>query len=157
MLFENLYTTADASYSGGSVETYASKLRGRLEGDLQQAIAARPTAATVTDTADTPDDASSQPTDFRKLTRQGAIETLRNDADFWSSFNGDGITWGVVKYKLKESLPDSIEDRDDLAYQMVAEALDELVGAQDEKWHTERRIVKSSGKEKVWIVKGPKG
>lgn len=156
MLFEKLYATADATYSGSAVETYARKLRERLEGDLQQAIAASPVTPTVADSPDAPDDTSSRPTDFRKLTRLKAIETLRGDDDFWRSFNGDGITWGVVKYKLKESLPDSIEDRDDLAYQMVVEALDEIVGPQDQAWHTEKKIVKSSGKEKVWIVKGPK-
>ena len=157
MLFEKLYATADPKYSAGAVDTYARKLRERLDTDLQRAIDASPPTPTVADTVEaSDDDASSRPPDFRKLMRQKAIEALRADQDFWRSFNGEGITWGVVKYKLREALPDSIEARDDLAYQMVSEALDEIVGPQDQAWHTERKLVKSSGKEKVWIVKGVK-
>jgi hypothetical protein len=160
MLFEKAYKTVDPTYSGGEVDTFARRLRGRLLGEVQQAIAASGAPAAPVDgttgTGTDDDDKSAQPTDFLKLARQQALATLKKDDDFWRNFNNHGITWGVVKYKLKDALPDSLEDRDDMAYQMVSEAMSELVGPQDQAWHTEKRLVKSSGKEKVWIVKGPK-
>ena len=158
MLFEKSYKTVDPTYSGGEVDTFARRLRGRLLGEVQQAIAASGAPAAPVDASATTDedDKTALPADFLKLARQQALATLKKDDDFWRNFNSQGITWGVVKYKLKDALPDSLEDRDDMAYQMVSEAMSELVGPQDQAWHTEKRLVKSSGKEKVWIVKGPK-
>ncbi len=158
MLFEKSYRTIDPTYSSSEVDTFARRLRGRLLGEIQQAIAASGTPAAPVDASATTDedDKAAQPADFLKLARQQALATLKQDDDFWRNFNTQGITWGVVKYKLKDALPESLEDRDDMAYQMVSEAMNELVGPQDQAWHTEKRLVKSSGTEKVWIVKGPK-
>lgn len=158
MLFERLYRTIDPTYRGNEIDTFARRLRSRLLGDIQHAINASGSAAAVPDTPTITDedDRTARPADFLRLARQSALATLKKDEDFWRNLNSNGITWGVVKYKLKDALPDSLEDRDDMAYQMVSEAMNEFVGPQDEDWHTEKRLVKSSGKEKVWIVKGRK-
>lgn len=171
MLFEKRYSTFDPKYNSPAADTYARRLLQRLQGDVQQVVAAAgvaaaaaaaaggaPAPAAQTDTASgaDEDDKSVVATDFLKLARQQAIATVKADPDFSKQFNGNGITWGVLKHKIKDALPESIEGRDDMAYQMVTEAMTSIVGKQDEAWHTEKRPTKSSGKDKVWIVKGPK-
>lgn len=158
VLFERLYETADSQYEMAEVATYASRLRQKLAGDLRRVIEGDSEETVLEDTerADTDDsDSDSQPADFLTLTKSRAIDAIRNDARFQTGMSGDGITWGVAKHILKESLPDTIEDKDDLAYQMVADAMNEILGPQGRGWHTERKLVKSAGKDKVWIVRGP--
>ena len=158
MLFEKLYATIDPKYNGAAADTYARRLLRRLQGDVQQVVTAAGTPAFVDSAAATDDDDKlTVPTDFLKLARQQAVTAVKDDADFWKQFNANGITWGVLKHKLKDALPDSLEGRDDMAYQMVSEAMEVIVGKKDEAWHTEKRPTKSSGKDKVWIVRGPKG
>lgn len=155
ILFEKLYNTADPKYDRPAADTYARGLLRRLQGDVDQVVS----AAGLQSKADAPpdadeDDKSTIPTDFLKLARQQAIAAVKEDQDFWKQFNGSGITWGVLKYKLKAALAETIEGRDEMAYQMVPEAMVVIVGKQDETWHTEKRPTKASGKDKVWIVKG---
>jgi hypothetical protein len=157
MLFEELYKTADPKYAKPAVDTYAGKLRQRLAGDLQQVIQAS-SGETVTEEA--PEDAREDETtsgtpDFLKMARKNAIDALKNDDDFKKKIAGEGITWGVVKYKLLDALPNTIENRDDMAYQMIAEAMTEILGPEGTTWHSEKKVVRSSGKTKTWIVKGP--
>ena len=157
MLFEKLYATLDPKYDAGPISTYASQLRQRLLGDLQRVVAAESEKGPSEDEHVSVEDEEidSRPADFLKLAKKQAIDALRSDPDFKSSMDGDGMTWGVAKYKLKAALPDTIEDKDELAYDMIPEAMNELLGPQGQGWHTERKLVKSAGKEKPWIVRGP--
>lgn len=157
MLFEKLYATADSSNQGAAIDTYASQLRQRLRGEVERVLRAAPIPERegIGEDAVVADDPTSAPADFRKLAKQQAIAQLREDAGFIKSLNENGIPWGIVIQKLKEILPETIQDRDDLAHSIVAEAMDTILGAKNVAWHTTRRAAKSSGKEMTWIVRGP--
>ena len=157
MLFERLYKTSDPEYHAGAVETYASQLRQRLLVDLQRVITTEPGSEPSEHVVGGVDDDASgeRPADFLKLAKRQAFDALRKDPEFRRCIDGEGMTWGVAKYKLKDALPDTIEDRDALAYEMIPEAMNEIIGPQGTAWHTERKFVKSAGKDKPWIVRGP--
>lgn len=159
MLFEKLYQTADPKYRGEAVDTYASQLRLRLKGEMEQVLRSVVTQAQTDGQVEEPipeGDPTSQPADFRRLAKQNAIEALRKDDSFQKELARPiGIPWGVVQGKLKDALPDSIQDREELVYSLVPEAMEAIVGKQNVAWHTTRRAAKSSGRELTWIVKGP--
>lgn len=153
MLFEGLYKTEDPGYSKSEVNTYASQLRRRLQGELERVVAAEAPAAhdngasTGADAAD--DDIQAEPVDFRAMTRAQAVEAVKADTEFCSNLQGGRITWGVAKFRLLKELPDSLEDRDDLAFELVPECLDAILGAK--QWATEERLTRA-GKLKKFIV-----
>lgn len=155
MLFEGLYKTVDPTYSAPAVDTFASRLRAKLLGEVQQAVAASGNVATADSSGgDSETDRSTQALDFLTLSRQVALSKVRADADLVKSLESGNATWGVVWYKLKDALPDTIEDRDELANQLVPEFLDGLFGKGE--WHTEKRMTKK-GEQKPFIKKGKGG
>ena len=155
MLFEKLYTTVDPKYQAVEVDTYASRLRQRLRGEVQKVLQAVPPTTDASEETSTPGDPTARPADFRKLAKQQAIETLRGDKGFHENLERNGIPWGIVIQKLKDAMPETIQDRDDFAHNIVAEAMESIVGEKDIAWHTVRRAAKSTGREMTWIVKGP--
>jgi hypothetical protein len=158
VLFEKLYGTMDPKYESAAVDTYARRLRQQLKGEVQRVLQAGAPQAEVEDNAEelgVAADPTSTPADFRKLAKRQAIEALRNDGGFKESFDRNGIPWGIVIQKLKESMPETIQDRDDFAHSIVVEAMETIIGPKDEAWHTTRRAAKSTGREMTWIVKGP--
>lgn len=155
MLFERLYKTVDPTYSAPAVDTFASRLRAKLLGEVQQAVAASGNVATADSSgSDSDADHSTQAPDFLNLARQGALVKVRADTDLIRALEAGNATWGVVWYKLKDALPDTIADRDELANQLVPEFLDGLWGKGE--WHTEKRMTKK-GEQKPFIKKGRGG
>jgi uncharacterized protein DUF87 len=153
MLFEGLYKTADPQYRREALETYASRLRARLQGEVQKAVASAGHSALEPDAAVGAKDQSAQPADFLALARDGALKTASSDPDLQRSLNAEHATWGVVWYKLRDALPETLQDRDELAQQLVPELLDGFFGKGE--WHTEKKLTKK-GEEKPFIKKGPK-
>ena len=56
-----------------------------------------------------------------------------------------GIPWGGIIAALKEGLPDTIDDRGQLAYDLVPRALDEIFGLG--RWET----YKHQSTKKTWV------
>jgi hypothetical protein len=154
MLFEQLYKTVDPKYDGQAVDTFASRLRLRLLGEVQHAVAATGGADVVdTPTVEGDSDQSTKPADFLSLARDGALRTVRSDTDLSKALDASNVTWGVVWYKLRDALPETIEDRNELGQQLVPEFLDGYFGKGN--WHTEKRLTKK-GEQKSFIKKGAK-
>ena len=153
MLFEGLYKTADPQYRREGLETYASRLRARLQGEVQKAVASSGQVTVEADTAGGEKDQPAQPADFLTLAREGALKAARSDPDLQRSLNAEHATWGVVWYKLRDALPETLQERDELANQLVPEFLDSVFGKGN--WHTEKRLTKK-GEQKPFIKKGQK-
>jgi DNA helicase HerA-like ATPase len=78
--------------------------------------------------------------DYLKLCKDRASEAVRNNAEFKRGMEGNGIKYGRIKYLLRDALPETMEDRDDVAFRMVPEAVSRLLGGgQDRAWRTENR------------------
>jgi hypothetical protein len=65
-----------------------------------------------------------------------AIAALAASAAIVRKLNGTGVAWGELKALLKDHLPEHLDDRDEIAYQLVRKALTELAGREGEGWHT---------------------
>ena len=62
------------------------------------------------------------------------------------------MPWRGVQEKLKESLSSDIKNKDDVAFKLVPEALNAVIGKQNKAWATEKRPSKSGKGSTTWIV-----
>jgi len=153
MLFEGLYKTADPQYRREALDTYAGRLRARLQGEVQKAVASAGESLVETDAADGAKDQPAQPADFLSLAREGALKAVNADAALRRALDSENATWGVVWFKLRDALPETLQERDELANQLVPEFLNEVFGKGN--WHTQKRLTKK-GEQKPFIKKGAK-
>jgi hypothetical protein len=105
MLFEGIYKTVDPKYSAPAVNTFASQLRAKLLGEVQQAVAASGNVATADTGTDGDVDHSVQPPDFLTLSRQGGLMKLRADTDLIRALEAGNATWGVSRSNNPEEAP----------------------------------------------------
>ncbi len=147
--FETLYPRQDQAYARGSVSTYASSLRLRVALDVQTELITSAERPADEGDGKTVGHEEHRPDAFRALQKR-AVESLKTNDEFRMSMENDGIPWGKVVGILKESLPETMVDRDTVAYNLVPEAVSEaLKGSQGEVWGTERRGKKNT----TFIVK----
>jgi hypothetical protein len=147
--FEDANPRLDPDYSRPAVETYALALRSKYtslaaEPALPELVGAVPVGQSE-DGAEGPD--------VLRLYQERAIAAVRADENFKRSIDGHGIPWGVVMGKLKDALPEALDNRSDMAYGLVPRAMEEILGGkQGDAWDTERRP-SASGKQVTYIYK----
>jgi hypothetical protein len=143
LLFEQMVPVADPSYSKPAAATFAVSLKTQFESELRQA------STEVAASADKPAESGphleltpekdEQATDVLRTFEDRAINALRADASIVSRIRDEGVPWGELKGFLAERLPETLDDRDRIAYQLVAKAMTEIFGKQNETWHTEKK------------------
>ena len=63
------------------------------------------------------------------------IEALKNDNLLEKIKTGDGVAWGSLKAFLFEKLPENLEDRDNIAYNLVPKAMTKIFAEQNISWY----------------------
>ena len=65
------------------------------------------------------------------------VRRLNADAKLMAKIESqEGAAWGSIKAFFLEHLPQELDDRDQLAYNLVPKVLTRLLGAQNEAWET---------------------
>jgi hypothetical protein len=123
--FEALYHPLDPHYSRPPADTYARCLKEQYEEQLLQALEAAGQKGGEADLVSA----------YTVI----AERAVRADEQLMARIQGDGIAWGSLKATIIEALPDTTDDRDNLAYQLVARALERMFGPQGGRWDTFRR------------------
>jgi DNA helicase HerA-like ATPase len=158
--FEAMHPVVDPDYSRGPGATYARSLREEFAASLRLIGVAVAT--------DAPADAPAAPheeegtaayagavaahgVDVMGAVEQLAIERLRDDTDLLNKLRAEGVAWGAVKAKLLGFLPDTIQDKDTVAYRLVPKALTAILGPQGEAWHSYRNVQRST----TYVAGGP--
>jgi len=139
--FEAQYSVSDPDYNGEAIETYASRLRQQFERELREALEAtsrdpqtenreRAHYGENQDEQDTYDSSETQHVDVLETYIRRAIKALREDSETISEIQGDGCPWGKLNGILRDNLPDWLDDKNQVAYQLVPRALDDIFGDQ---------------------------
>jgi DNA helicase HerA-like ATPase len=147
--FEHMYQRQDQAYTRAAVETYATKLKQKYAAQLTEAeaaVSAVPqrvegelfSAASPGGDGDSAV-AAERPVDVLRLAQQRAIEALGKKRPFWDKLDSGGIKWGFVTKLLEAELPETMSDRNQVAYGLVKQAVNTLIGPENEKWRTEKR------------------
>ena len=144
--FEHLYTRLDKEYDRPAIAIYAKQLREKYAGNLAHLLATvmstNGMASSIDIELETAQNSFVEPNqsvDPFRLHQEQAIGALKTNKEFMQALEQDGIPWGKVVGLLKEALPGTMDDRDNVAYNLVPKALNEILGERDEAWRTERR------------------
>jgi len=146
--FERLYPVRDPGYDLAAGDTFARRLRGEFEAELRGAgiaVAAdlgevdrAPAGGPAEVVGEGAGDIAAPGVDVVGAFEARAIEELRGDNALMSRLRDSGVAWGSLKAFLRENLPETLEDRDNIAYNLVPKALDEIIGPQNDAWHAYR-------------------
>ena len=80
-----------------------------------------------------------EPVDVMAGIQSRAIAALRAETRLMTKLeSSEGAAWGSIKAFFLEHLPEHLDDRDQMAYQLVKKAMDEIFGTQDDVWETFR-------------------
>jgi DNA helicase HerA-like ATPase len=135
--FESLFSMRDKHYSLPAVQTYAQTLRRLFAEMTQLNLSASTQPPAEEEQRDLPGRNSESGVDVMANIEQQAIEALRANRAITSKIEStDGVAWGTVKAFFLESIPAQLDGRDDVAYQLVRKALDQIYGKQDRYWET---------------------
>jgi hypothetical protein len=81
-----------------------------------------------------------------------AIKALSTDEQLIDKLQNNGVPWRGIQECLKEALPESLENRNDIAFKLVPKAMNIVFGNQNTVWKTEKRPSKDGKGETTWIV-----
>ncbi|MGH2480154.1 MAG: ATP-binding protein, partial [Ktedonobacteraceae bacterium] len=136
--FEEMYSPLDPFYENAAAATFAQVLRDKF------ALPRQLTYLNAEELPQSPDDEFVHPeamdqVDILALHKRNAIEALKKDREIMDQLHGRGIPWGTITGELEKKLPPTLENRHDLAYYLVREALESIFGEENEGWHSYRR------------------
>ncbi len=148
--FESMFRAVDAeTYSAVAADAYAVALRRKYTEALLEASRAAVSGngrsagqgdsrqRLLTDSS-FESDIENRP-DAKAAYEARAIEALRTDRALRERIESDsGVPWGTLKAFLGGKLPESMDDRDGIAFRLVIKAMNEIYGPQDEGWHSRR-------------------
>lgn len=154
--FEKMYAPLDPHYARAAVDTFAQTLKAKFQHTLSDILEQQsPLPLASEDEATNDHTVEDEPVDTLAVYKNNAIAALRSNGEVMGQLKGRGIPWGGLLRKLAENLPDTLEDRSDIAYYLVAEALERIFGPRDEAWHTFKQV-SINGKQVTWIKAGKK-
>ena len=134
--FEKLFAMRDKNYNLPAVNTYAETLRKTFVGTRQASITAHvPTGEAPSSLF--PDLEEPERLDVMASLEDEMVRRLNADAKLMAKIESqEGAAWGSIKAFFLEHLPQELDDRDQLAYNLVPKVLTRLLGAQNEAWET---------------------
>ena len=81
-----------------------------------------------------------------------AIQAFGTDEQLINKLQNNGVPWRGVQERLKDALPEDLDNRNNVAFKLVPKAMDIVFGEQNIVWKTEKRPSKSGKGETTWIV-----
>jgi uncharacterized protein DUF87 len=135
--FEKMFPMRDPAYKEPAGHTYAQVLRNTFSGIRQVAATTRFLDADNIGTLFPVDMDESEPLDVMVNMETQAIEALNSDRDIRSKIESHtGVAWRAVQELIKQHLPEYLDDRDQVAYNLVPKVLTNLYGQQSKGWES---------------------
>lgn len=151
--FEHMYALLDPTNSEPSVKTFALTLKAKFQMALQTSLEqVSESQIPIENDSLTESDSESESVDTLAVYKEKAIQAFCENHDFIERIKIWGKPWGAIGGFLKEVLPDTLEDRHTIAFNLVIEALERAFGPENEAWHTVKRS--ANGKFMVWVMIG---
>jgi Trp operon repressor len=156
LLFEQLYQMRDADGLRPATEGFAAQLRRVFHPpDQVYPLPLSPMVHEAGAVYDPQGDAQHRENseiegvDALSVYKQRAIADLRTQTALLDAMHMEGVPWGKVLGHLATQLPEQLDNRQQIAYHLVRDALNAIFGPQDEAWHSFKH---TSGK--YWVKTG---
>lgn len=158
--FEALYKARDPEHNRGPAEkSFAAEIRARRKAELEAIKADAPRLAEAPEANSGDDEASEddEPVDNLELIKAYAIQQFAASAELRELRSKSRIPWMGVVVALEKNLVGITDEteRNRIAYNIVPQALNKIIGPQYKDWHTERLPRQSGSGYTTWIVLGP--
>ena len=142
--FEKIFEVRDKTYQQGPGQTYAHSLKKTFSTASPVAAISRiPAPENPGDSF--PDLEETAPVDVMANREKEMIELLESDSQTMTRIHSsDGVAWGSVKAFFFQHLPPELDDRDQLAYQLVPKAMESILGRRNERWETYKNPARSN-------------
>lgn len=160
--FERMFKARDMDGHLGAIETFGSEIRREFAVSLggSQAVSSTPAPEIVEESREgyggeangTDEGPSSPPVDVRETQVGRAISALAEDTALIARIRStDGAKWWDVQRKLKAALPNVMPDqeRQDLSFQILPRALDEILGTG--AWESYHPMLPDGTRDKAWV------
>jgi hypothetical protein len=135
--FEKLYAQRDHDYNQPAGSTYAQILRTTFASVGQKSPVSRPPNMEQDGTLFPEEIESAGAVDIMANIESHAIETLRGDLNLRSKIESkNGTAWRAILERIKETLPEVLDGRDQVAYNLVPKVMGALYGQQSKGWET---------------------
>jgi hypothetical protein len=152
--FEHMYSALDSDYTRAAADTFAHRIKTKFQQVLAEHLGHKnEVSSTAESEIPIENSLEAEPIDVLAAYKSKALEALCSNTDVLGRLRDRGIPWGALMRELLKELPDTLEDRDDVAYDLVPEALEHIIGPQNEAWHTFKRPSKD-GKQITWVKVG---
>jgi hypothetical protein len=167
--FEEAYSTRDPKYDQPRAKTFSEELKKRFGAAISASRAKAPastdphmvtpiTSGSLFDTESRDDGEAvspevitdDAPEDVLSTYSRAAITTVAQNKAVIDRIKTNGMPWKGVMDALEHALPDVLDERDKIAYDLVRQFMDEVFGL--DKWQTERRPSRSGPGMTTWVV-----
>ena len=149
-----MYKAIDPEYNKPAADTFAQQLKQKFQKTLEESIEQHAIMSSLTENEALSDNATeAEPIDAKAAYENRAIEKLRKNQDFMEQVQSRGIPWGVILGILADALPETIENKRDVANYLVREALERFFGIENEAWHSFKRSNRE-GRQISWVKTG---
>lgn len=131
--FEGNHTLQDASYSKGEVDTFAKKLKELYQEEFKQ-FGMGDNGSDITEVQ------GDNESDYLTQIREFVIESLPKHPKFLQYTrdygSNKGVFWAAVLGIIEELIPESLDDRSNIAKSLIEDALNKYFG--DDGWTAEK-------------------
>jgi uncharacterized protein len=132
--FEDKYQRRDVNYKLPAAETYASRLRKKFEEGLNRLVGETKIISidqepTYSGENREEDYFETDSADVLELIRLEAVRKVKEDKNVNDFLKREqGWAWGSIKARLLDHLPEMLDDRDTIAFNLVPTVLNEVLG-----------------------------
>jgi hypothetical protein len=127
--FEKMYSMEDPQYNKCSANSFAKTLQATFAPPEQVTPPKEKKDITQATVQFPEESANNTAIDVKAGIEARAIEALRNDARLMDKIRSqEGVAWGSIKAFFLCQLPEHLDDRETLAYNLVKKALDDIYG-----------------------------
>ncbi|MBT9173646.1 MAG: hypothetical protein DDT21_02047 [Syntrophomonadaceae bacterium] len=143
--FEKMFSMRDPDYNQPVGHTYAEVLRNTFSSTIQLNNNIRTPDTDSTVTLFPPEREDDDSVDIMANIEQQAIKALQAEANLISKVeSSEGTAWGSIKAFFLRHLPDHLDNKDTLAYNLVRKALEYMYGPQNQGWETYKNEAKNN-------------
>ena len=138
--FEAQHAIKDPDYNRSPVQTYASRLRQRMDG-MMPVGSPNANGSTARPNVVAPD---GEPLDRLRVLESMAVNWFK-ESDFIGKIRSQGVAWGSIRAHFLEKLPEELDGRGQVAFNLVPKVMNQLFG--EEGWET----YTPEGRNTTWV------